>query len=442
MTSILAWASAQYVHLRVALSDQPLPMRVMTLFYLAGPFFMLIERSPADAWLTLCGLCFLVHCIRQRHWQWLQFFWVRAIGIFWLFCLFSAAVSTQPAHALGEALAWIRFPLFACASCFWLAKDRRILTAMFIALGIGVMVMSGILLAEFVLIGQDAYGRLSWPYGDLVPGNFLAKAGLPVFCILIALAMSAPNHIAAPSALLFLFTFVMSILTGERINFIIRAASAMLAGLVYRPKWTRYIWLIVIEVTVILAVVSLSPAMKAKYINRFIAKLPFSPANLPFSSDSLYAREVQGASNAHDSPYLRAWNGAIDAFQTSPLIGIGPDNYRLLCPQISAGQADVDCHTQPHNFYLQLLGETGLIGFCLGCVMMGAIFWRCVRIGLDHRAHIACATCFIMPLAFFFPIQSTADFFGQWNNSFMWSALALSLACTNFKSPPAPSPLR
>jgi hypothetical protein len=36
-----------------------------------------------------------------------------------------------------------------------------------------------------------------------------------------------------------------------------------------------------------------------------------------------------------------------------------------------------------------------------------------------------------VPLGFFFPLQSTADFFGQWNNIFMWSAIALVLAAGN-----------
>jgi len=39
-----------------------------------------------------------------------------------------------------------------------------------------------------------------------------------------------------------------------------------------------------------------------------------------------------------------------------------------------------------------------------------------------------------VPLGFFFPIQSTADFFGQWNNIFMWSALSLALAAGNLLS--------
>ena len=45
-----------------------------------------------------------------------------------------------------------------------------------------------------------------------------------------------------------------------------------------------------------------------------------------------------------------------------------------------------------------------------------------------NRANVVAATAFVVPLGFFFPIQTTADFFGQWNNIFMWSAIALSLA--------------
>ena len=34
----------------------------------------------------------------------------------------------------------------------------------------------------------------------------------------------------------------------------------------------------------------------------------------------------------------------------------------------------------------------------------------------------------IVPIGFFWPIATTADFFGQWNNAFIWSALVLAFA--------------
>ena len=128
------------------------------------------------------------------------------------------------------------------------------------------------------------------------------------------------------------------------------------------------------------------------------------------------------------SPYRRAWNGSIDAFHSAPVIGIGPDNYRILCPTISADNPNVDCHTHPHNYYIQLLGETGLIGLTLGVVMVFSIICVCFRASLKNRMNVLTATCFVVPFGFFFPVQSTADFFGQWNNTFMWSAIAFALS--------------
>lgn len=383
-------------------------MRVMLSFYLAGPFFMLIERSPADAWLSLCGLIFFFRCVIKKDWHWTGYFWVRAILAFWSFCLLSASLSSLPAYSLGEAFAWVRFPLFAFATTFWLARDPRILIGMLISLGAGMLVMSGILFAEYLIVGPVG-GRLSWPYGDLNPGNYLAKAGLPVFCILIALAVSAKRYIAGPAALISVITIVASVLTGERVNFILRAAAGMVSGLAYKPVFTRYAALILIEAAVVMGLFTSSPQLGTRFIDTFIQQLPL-----------------------HDeSPYKRVWNGAFDAFETSPIIGIGPDNYRMLCPTLSADNPVVDCHTHPHNYYLQILGETGIIGLCLALVMVGAILWKCGQTSLRYRDNVVTATCFVIPFGFFFPIQSTADFFGQWNNIFMWSSIAIALAASN-----------
>ena len=400
---------------RAALAELPKASRWFHVFWLLGPLVLLTERSPADAWLTICALSFAVRAILKKDGSWLKVFWVRAVFAFWGVCLLSAALSDLPAYSLGEAFIWIRFPLFAMASCFWLATDKRLLYAMMGMTMLGMIIMTGILTAEVLIVGQQG-GRLSWPYGDLVPGNYLAKAGLPAFCVLVALAVSGYRQVNAVAAIISFATIILSVITGERINFIIRACGGMLAGLLWRPKVGRYVCLILIEVLAVLAVMFASPNIGNRFIDRFISELP----------------------TQSDSPYLRVWNGSIDAFQTAPLLGIGPDNYRLQCADISAGQPDVDCHTHPHNFYLQIAAETGLVGLIAGSVMVGSMIWCCLIFGIRNKENVIAATAFVVPLGLFFPIQSTADFFGQWNNIFMWSAVALALSAGNLmvvKSP-------
>ena len=393
---------------KAALAELPKASRWFHIFWLMGPLILLVERSPADAWLTICALSFAVRAILKKDGSWLKVFWVRAVFAFWGVCLLSAALSDLPAYSLGEAFIWIRFPLFAMASCFWLATDKRLLYAMMGMTMLGMIIMTGILTAEVLIVGQQG-GRLSWPYGDLVPGNYLAKAGLPAFSVLIALAVSAHRAIAVPAGLVSLVTIAISVMTGERINFIIRACGGMLAAVVWKPKLGRLVGLVSLETAAILLLFFATPTLGNRFIDRFISELP----------------------TQSDSPYLRVWNGGIDAFETAPLLGIGPDNYRLLCADISAGQLDVDCHTHPHNYYLQIAAETGLVGLIAGSVMVGSIIWCCLIFGIRNKENVIAATAFVVPLGLFFPIQSTADFFGQWNNIFMWSAVALALSAGN-----------
>ena len=343
--------------------------------------------------------------IIKRDALWLKYFWVRSVFVFWVICLISAGLSDLPAYSLGEAFIWIRFPLFAMATCFWLGADKRLLYAMFATTMLGMITMCGILTAEILILGQQQ-GRLSWPYGDFVPGNYLAKVGLPAFSVLVAIAVSSDKKLAFPAALVSLATIAISVVTGERINFIIRAFSGMLAAISWKPKWKRVFWLIIIEIVAVISIFYISPQIGTRFVNTFIEQLPTNV----------------------ESPYLRVWNGGIDAFQTAPVIGIGPDNYRKMCAEISRSFTDVDCHTHPHNFYIQIAAETGIIGLIAGSIMICSIIWFCVITGLKNRNNVISATAFIVPLGLFFPVQSTADFFGQWNNSFMWSAIALALA--------------
>ena len=94
---------------RQALSELPGWEKGFHVFWLMGPFILLIERTPADVWVSLIALTFLVRSVVKRKGEWLQRFWVRAGFAFWLWCIFAGAVSDFPAYSIGEAVVWCRF---------------------------------------------------------------------------------------------------------------------------------------------------------------------------------------------------------------------------------------------------------------------------------------------------------------------------------------------
>ena len=209
-----------------------------------------------------------------------------------------------------------------------------------------------------------------------------------------------------------LFTLIMSIATGERINFLIRACGGMLAGLVWRPNWRRYLALIIVEVIAVIAISASSPGTTERYVDHFLDQLP---------------------TGVH-SAYYRTMAPGFIAFEQAPILGIGTANYRDQCADILIGGSAFRCDNHPHNFYIQMLAETGILGFAAGLFMISAMLISLFRAGRANSQNVVAATAYVVPLGLFFPLQSTADFFGQWNNIFLWSAVALSVATVNLRT--------
>jgi len=391
---------------KAALAEQPKWERGFHIFWLLGPFILLIERSPADFWISLLALTFIIRSVVKGDGEWLKPFWVKVGFAFWIWCIIAGAVSDFPAYSVGEAIVWFRFPLFAMATVFWLARDKRLLYAMLISTALGLVVMCGILTAEIMIVGQQG-GRLSWPYGDLVPGNYVAKVGLPAFTIMVALAVSVNGRVASLSGIIALFTMAISVMTGERINFLIRACGGMLAGLVWKPKWWRYLGLVAVEILAVVVIFSALPGTASRYTEQFI----------------------QGATNPQESVWLKTINGGWQVAQDNLMFGIGTANYRLVSYEgILDKYENVRPDVHPHNYYVQILLETGLVGFILGVVFLWSVIWTCFRSIIKNRENVFVATAWVIPFGLFWPISTSADFFGQWNNIFMWSAVALALS--------------
>ena len=71
-----------------------------------------------------------------------------------------------------------------------------------------------------------------------------------------------------------------------------------------------------------------------------------------------------------DSPYGAHWETAFKIWQDNKFIGVGVKQFRVKCSdnkykQIKSKLRSVRCATHPHNTYMEILSETGLIGLCL-----------------------------------------------------------------------------
>jgi O-antigen ligase len=394
---------------RSALLEAKPSDRFFLVLWLLGPFFLLIERTPGDVWLSFLAVSFFVRAINAKEFEFLKFFWVRAIFLFWCICLISAGLSKVPLYALGETISWIRFPLFAMASVFWLGTDRRLVNMMLLTLATAFLIMCFILLAEVIVEGFKT--RLSWPYGDLVPGNFLAKAGMPVITIASALAVSELGKKQHFAMAFIVIGVVFVVLTGERINSLTLILGAAVSAFCLSNSRMPLLKLLSVILVLVIGILFFQPGFYERYVINFLAQLPF---------DS-------------QSSYYNTMAAAVFAFTQDPIFGVGTASLRVLCADFIILKPAIECDNHPHNYYLQLLGETGILGFVSGVTFIIAIGFACVNGWKNWPKRSTRKVAWVIPFALFWPLASTADFFGQWNNIFLWSAIALALSISQYK---------
>lgn len=387
--------------------------KITTFFWLLGPFIFLIERDPADFWLTLITILFLAKCYINNHWDWTRQLWFKAAIILWTISLISALISPTPLFSFWQGFVWIRFPLYAAAVQAWLGQDRDIRVVMFLLMVAGTVLMCFILTSEIIYGNimnwpENRMMRLEWPYGDRIPGSYLSKAMLQVFCVFIALCLCVKNKSVIWISFIAGYSLIMAFLTGERVNFIARTCAGAISALIWKPIKARLLILVIFFVSSIGIIVHNDPVLSNRYSSDFFDKINFSSGN------------------------WGAWRGGLQQGLETPIIGIGPSGTRFSCSKLSQKThwlpGKTYCGNHPHNFYVQLFAETGLLGLLVGTIMFISIFWTCYKSKSYFSNCPMAATSFIIPLACFFPFQQFGSFFGQWGNLFIWFSLGFALS--------------
>ena len=115
--------------------------------------------------------------------------------------------------------------------------------------------------------------------------------------------------------------------------------------------------------------------------------------------------------NFHGSVILNSFT----YLKNNYLYGIGIKNFRKVCKSKILKLNEVDyilhCSTHPHNIYVEILVETGVIGLTLFLLFL-IIFLYNVFQKFDFRSNLHCALISLL-FTIIFPLQSTGSFFSS-----------------------------
>jgi O-antigen ligase len=308
--------------------------------FIWGPFF-------PDLIVSSSSLVFLVYLIRKKEFY---YFNNKVLIIFFIFCIYCILVSIFIAKntllSFESSLFYFRIGVFACLIWYLIDQNKKILTYFYYALVVcfGVLIVDGYI--QFFtgtnIIGLSKSGvRISSFFGDeLIMGSYLSRL-FPLLFALFVLKEKKKLELYSMSILFILLTGVIYI-SGERAAFFLFIFSYMFM-MIFLEKFVK-LKIILSVLSLFLIVLLTSNFSEVK--NRMLS----SPQNT--IKESIFTPE-------HDSLIRTAYNMFLD----KPILGHGPKMFRVICKDEKYAVGITPCMTHPHNFYVQLLAETGIIGF-------------------------------------------------------------------------------
>tara|TARA_B100001029_G_scaffold30307_1_gene22491 strand:- start:5801 stop:7138 length:1338 start_codon:yes stop_codon:yes gene_type:complete len=306
----------------------------------------------------------------------------------------------------------------------------------------------------FNILGWEAaeLRRSSFFGSEFVAGGYIQRFSvLGIFVIPFFLKKNYHKIIVAFLALIICFLGIF--LSGNRMPTIMFLFFIILLSLVFSLKKIKYTLQLVLALLVIIGTFSFSvgniKSMQMNYL-RFLGGMP-EPAKIisELRRDYPELKRYKGSKKKfHETD---AWNNksnyeiyhyrtgytqlyitSLDIISDNPMIGRGIKSFRNSCWEIVYLPNRV-CENHPHNFYLEILNDTGFVGLV---IIMLALLLLLIKIFKKYGNRF---DFFYYPFLFslvieFFPLRSSGSFFSTSNAAFIFLLIGILIGMKELKN--------
>ena len=218
--------------------------------------------------------------------------------------------------------------------------------------------------------------------------------------------------------LLAIFFIIISLIIGERANFIKTFIIIIcFIFLVYDFSLRSKIFSIVALISLVFIFINFNSSYKNRY----------------FSPHLLTILEKNGLSNyLQTSQYGAQYNVAIEIFKDNPVFGVGIKNYRIenlnsKYDDLKHKENRLRWGTHPHQIHLEILSETGLFGYsCFFIFISLSIFFSIKSYLINRNIYQLSGILFI--LTSMLPLLPSGSFLSTYTSSIFWINYAMMMA--------------
>jgi O-antigen ligase len=375
-------------------------------FLIWGPFL-------PDLIVSVSTLFFLFYAFKNKEFY---FFYNKPLIIFFSFCIYCILLSIFVAKdmmlSFESSLFYFRIGVFSCFIWYLIDKDKCILTYFYYSL---VLCFSALVIDGYIqyFTGVNLTGfkildsRVSSFFVDeLIMGSYLSR----LFPLLFALFLikKKQKYEIYFIGLLFILVDVLIFISGERASFFfLNLSTVFIIILIKEYQKFRLITFIIAIICVLIL------SLNSSKLNERMFKSPAKDMGLV---KSLNKDKSVIFTNEHDSLIRTAYK----MFKDKIVFGHGPKMFRIICANEKYATGSNPCMSHPHNFYIQLLAETGIIGFLFLFSVLVYVIYTALRqfksiILKEKRPLSDYQVCLLAGILItVWPFTTNGNFFNNW----------------------------
>jgi len=295
----------------------------------------------------------------------------------------------------------------------------------------------------FGYISQENFRRLSGPFGDeYIAGSYLQRFSLFAL-FLFPLFFNNKNKIYLYLLLLlsFILIIVGLIIAGNRMPLILFLI--LITGVLsFNKSMQKFLLSFLLLSAIILTTLWNFNSNFKNHLNNFKVRvgqiIEFTSTVIIKNKESNYEEDknnlaewyrytinVNGKVIPLQNTHIKEFNSGYQTWLEHKYIGGGIKSFRYNC-------VTFNCSSHPHNYYLEILSELGLIGFFLISIIFFTILFKSFfnqhakKINLTYNK-------IIIPFMFLFlieifPIKSTGSFFTTGNATYLFLIMSITIA--------------
>jgi len=414
------------------------------------PLFYIFSAGLLNLAFILISLFFLFICFVNKDFSFLKDKFFIYLYIFWAYLLLSAIFIHKDTEIFLKSFFYIRFIIFPIAIYYYLKKNIKsfnkikifyLIIVFFVVIDTWIQFFYGKDIFGYGL--PELKGRLSGPFGkELIVGGFLSLVG--VLTILINFYQKKKLFINNQFIFYFLLLVSTIFISGERASIFILFLFLFFNLLFNKGIRKKIILILFLVTSVFFILINFSLDLKWRMYghlyslsnpiikNNQISEIQNDEFN-QLKSEKFYKNYIVALKSFKDTQWGAHWLTAIEISKDNLLFGSGIRTFRIVCKEydnIDSLRKDSRCSTHPHNIYLEILSETGTIGFIL-ILLFFFSFLKNFIIKSKNNNNLTIAIGALI-LAVIFPLKPTGAFFSSWYGSILWYLLGyyyFSLKC-------------